>query len=217
MRNFIRILFKKEGFHKKVHILKLIWYSQKTKWWYSHFLKGCGKGNIILPPFYLSPKNIILFNNVLIFDYARIEGVEMYEGVSFDPIIILHDNVQIQQSFYLTCATKIEIGRNTSIAANVTITDIHHPYTDIHLPIEKQAIETDPVSIGEDCKLYNNVVILPGTNIGRHCTVGANSVVKGFFPDYSVIVGSPARIVKRYSFEKQAWLKTDKDGNITEL
>jgi len=217
MRSFIRILFKKEGFHKKVHILKLIWYGQKTKWWYSHFLKGCGKGNIIMPPFYISPKNIILYDNVLIFDYARIESVDMYEGVRFDPTIIFHDNVKINQCLYITCATKVEIGRYTSIGANVTITDINHPYEDINLPIEKQPITTDSVSIGDECKIYNNVVILPGTHIGKHCTVGANSVVKGVFPDYSVIVGAPARIVKRYSFEKQAWLKTDKVGNITEL
>jgi serine acetyltransferase len=36
------------------------------------------------------------------------------------------------------------------------------------------------------------------------------------FPDYCVIVGAPAKIIKRYSFEKQVWLKTDANGNFIE-
>lgn len=192
--------------------IKTIWYSQKTKWWYRRFLKECGLHSVIMRPFYISPEYIVLGNEVSIFDGARIEGVTHYEDATFEPLIVIKDRVKVQQNLYITCANRIEIGNDTAIAANVTITDIIHPYDDISIPIEKQCIGTDPVVIGEACKLYNNVVVLPGTHIGKHCVVGANSVVKGFFPDFSVIVGAPARIVKRYSFEKQVWLKTDEDG-----
>jgi acetyltransferase-like isoleucine patch superfamily enzyme len=108
----------------------------------------------------------------------------------------------------------VYIGKHTAIAANVTITDIHHPYDDINTSIEKQQLIVTAVSIGDECKIYNNVVILPGTIIGKHCTIGANSVVSGNIPDYSVVVGIPAYIIKRYSTENKAWLKTDKDGNF---
>ncbi|MDP4277628.1 MAG: acyltransferase [Bacteroidota bacterium] len=205
---------KKEPYYRRVQRWKTMWYGQKTKWWYSRFLKGCGNNNVIMPPFFISPEHVILGNQVLIFDYARIEGVTQYEGAIYDPLIVFHDRVQVQQGLYLTCATRIEIGEDTAIAANVTITDIHHPYETIDLPIERQPIVTEAVSIGDGCKIYNNAVILPGTHIGKHCTVGANSVVKGIFPDFSVIVGAPARIVKRYSFEKEAWLRTDNKGNF---
>lgn len=211
------LLLKKESFYRKCFRFKWVWYSQKTKYWYNHFLKSCGKENMLMSPYYCTFENIVLGNFVLILDNARIEGVNYYEGVHFHPEIVFHDHVRIQQNLYITCANKIELGANTGIGANVTITDIIHPYENINLPIEKQPITSDPVFIGEDCKIYNNVVILPGTHIGKHCTVGANSVVKGIFPDYSVIVGAPAKIVKRYSFEKEAWLKTDKEGNFIEL
>ena len=46
--------------------------------------------------------------------------------------------------------------------------------------------------------------------------IGANSVVSGIFPDYCVIVGAPAKIVKRYCFEQQKWRKTDNKGNFIE-
>ena len=120
----------------------------------------------------------------------------------------------IQQSLHLTCANQIKIGKNTAIGASVTITDIHHPYKDITIPIEQQDIEVGEVMIGENSKIYNNAVILSNTKLGKHTTVGANSVVSGIFPDYCVIVGAPAKIVKRYCFEQQKWRKTDNNGNF---
>ncbi|MFT4071119.1 MAG: acyltransferase [Dysgonamonadaceae bacterium] len=156
-----------------------------------------------------TPEYIIMHNNVFVRDNARIEGISKYGKQIFTPKIIFEDNVCIEQNLHLTCANLVKIGKNTAIAANVTITDIHHRYDDIHTPIEHQDIQVSPVSIGEDCKIYNNAVILPGTTIGKHCTVGANSVVSGTYPDYCVIVGAPAKIIKRYSFEKQAWLRID--------
>ena len=68
----------------------------------------------------------------------------------------------------------------------------------------------DEVFIGSNCKIYNNVVILPGTKLGNHCIVGANSVVrKAEYPDYSIIVGNPAKIVKKYNFISSKWEKYD--------
>lgn len=46
-----------------------------------------------------------------------------------------------------------------------------------------------------------NSVILPGAILEKHCVVGANSVVSGVFDDYSVIVGTPAKVVKKYGKE----------------
>lgn len=179
----------------------------KTRFWYKIFLKKCGKGCTIIKPLFISFNRLELGSRVSIRNNSRIEAVLKFNDKSFDPKIIIHNNVSIEQNLHLTCATYIEINENTSISANVTITDINHPYTNIDLPIEKQTIETKKVIIGKDCKIYNNVVILPGTIIGNHCTVGANSVVSGVFPDYCVIAGSPAKKVKQYSFEKQTWLR----------
>jgi acetyltransferase-like isoleucine patch superfamily enzyme len=176
-----------------------------------------GKQCVILKPTLITPDAIIMGNNVSVGWRARIEGVKKYQSEYFAPKIILNDGVSIQQNLHLTCANSVEIGKNTAIASNVSITDIHHPYDDINLPIEQQNITTKPVFIGDDCKIYNNAVIMQGTEIGKHCTVGANSIVSGKFEDYSVIVGAPAKIIKRYSFEKQAWLKTDAKGNFIEI
>lgn len=54
-----------------------------------------------------------------------------------------------------------------------------------------------PIEIGEDCWLGGNVVVLPGVTIGRGATVGAGSVVAKDVPEFCVVVGNPARVVKK--------------------
>ncbi len=170
---------------------------------------------MIINPIIFTPKHFVMGSKVFIRNNARLEAVTSYMGVAYTPQIEIGDNVSIEQNLHLTCANKISIGKNTAIAANVSITDINHPYENINLPPEKQQLEVQQVIIGEDSKIYNNVVILPGAILGKHTVVGANSVVPGkTFPDFCILAGIPAKIVKRFSFEKEAWLKTDENGNF---
>ena len=192
-----------------INFPKCKWRKIKYTLCYKYFLKKRGQGCFVSSTILFTPQFIELGNNVFIGDNARIQGITCYEGIRFEPRIILGDNVSIQQNIHLTCAQQIIIGSNTAIAANVTITDIHHPYDDVTIPIERQELMVKSVSIGESCKIYNNAIILPGTKIGKHVTIGGNSVVNGNIPDYCVAVGSPARIVKRYNFKSNKWEKTN--------
>ena len=162
----------------------------------------------------LTPSKIHFGKGVVIFYHSRIEAITSYCNVKFAPLIVIEDNVTIQQNLHLTCANRVFIGKNTAIAANVTITDIHHPYLNINMPIEQQNIQVGSVYIGDDCKIYNNVVVLPNVKIGKHVTVGANSVVNMDLPDFCVAVGNPVRIIKRYDFFVQSWRKTNPQGEF---
>jgi len=191
------------------HIKKVSFYL-----WHKHKFIQLYYSDNIKKPLYITPFCIELGENVNIWYNARIEGVRKYNNTLFTPRIIIRESVSIQQNIHLTCANRVEIGANTAIAANVTITDIHHPYIDVNVPIERQDLEVGFVEIGDECKIYNNSVVLPNTKIGKHVTVGANSVVQGNIPDYSVVVGAPARIVKRYDFEQKRWRNTDSFGKF---
>jgi acetyltransferase-like isoleucine patch superfamily enzyme len=107
-------------------------------------------------------------------------------------------------------ATKsIVIGKNVLTADKVYISDNLHGYEDISLPILHQPIkQIGTVIIGDGSWLGENVCVI-GAKIGVNCVIGANSVVTKDIPDYCVAVGSPAKIIKRYCFEKQEWLKVD--------
>ena len=150
-------------------------------------------------------RNIYLGKDVRIFKNSRIELITAYSGECFMPKLFVGDNAQIHQNCHITCANSIIIEKNVIIVSNVTITDIIHPYEDPYTPINYNKIKTLPVLIGEQTYLYNNVVVLPGSRIGKHCVIGANSVVSGEIPDYSVAVGSPAKVIKKYNFESKKW------------
>ena len=112
-------------------------------------------------------------------------------------------------------ATKsIVIGKNVLTADKVYISDNLHGYENITMPIIHQPIKQIPtVIIGDGTWLGENVCVI-GAKIGKNCVIGANSVVTKNIPDYCVAVGAPAKIIKRYCFEKNEWLKTDKKGNF---
>ena len=114
--------------------------------------------------------------------------------------------------FYAT--SKIEIGKKVLIADRVYLADNLHDFSDISKPVIDQPVkQTGEVMIGDGAWLGENVCII-GSKIGRQSVVGANSVVMQDIPDYCVAVGTPARIVKRYSFEKKEWLKTNEQGEF---
>lgn len=58
------------------------------------------------------------------------------------------------------------------------------------------------INIGNNVFIGNNCTILPNTSIGDNCIIGAGSVVRGSFPENSVIVGNPAKVVMNMSMQK---------------
>ena len=64
---------------------------------------------------------------IVIPDSIKVIGAECFRENPYVKEIIIGENVGIEQNVHITCAELIEIGANTAIAANVTITDIHHP------------------------------------------------------------------------------------------
>jgi len=155
-----------------------------------------------------------LGNAVQIGYHGRIEAVHSFSGKVFHPNIVLEDGVTIQQRCHILAANKLVIGKNSLLSFDVMITDIDHEYEAIGVPVGIQKLIVRETKIGENCFIGAGVKIQAGTSLGKQCIVGANSVVRGTFPDFCVIVGTPARIVKRYHEETSQWQKTDSKGEF---
>ncbi len=115
-----------------------------------------------------------------------------------DPVVSIGDRCLIGRGSGIVGHLEITIGDDVWTGHHVYITDQNHGYDDVDLPISKQAMPERPVRIGDGSWLGHGTVVLPGATIGRHVVVGANSVVTGDIPDFSVAVGSPARVVRQY-------------------
>lgn len=152
-----------------------------------------------------TPRYVKLDRGVRLWKNSRIECV--CGDSSIPPLLEIKQDVNVEQNCHITCGNSITIGARTAITANVKITDIHHPYDDINTAVKYQPYVTSPVQIGADCHIANGAVILPGTTIGNHCVVGANAVVKGHFPDFTIIAGNPATVIKYYNFKTNSWEK----------
>jgi acetyltransferase-like isoleucine patch superfamily enzyme len=115
-----------------------------------------------------------------------------------DPVVTIGDRCSIGRGSSIIGRCRIVIEDDVTLAPNVYVTDQNHTYTDVAIPIGQQWLTEKPVRIGAGSWLGCGVVVLPGADIGEHVTVAAGSVVRGVIPDYTVIAGSPAVVVRRY-------------------
>lgn len=184
-----------------MNLTKLYWYirTQIVRLSYGHI----GKHSYLAPVMFVQRRRkVFIGNNVRIYPGMRAEltkeSAEIHIG----------DNVSIGQNFHVVCYEgALGIGKNTTISGNVFISNVDHGYTEIDRHVLEQKMSYKETLIGENCFIGYGAVILPGTKLGRQCIVGANAVVSGVFPDYSVIVGSPGRIVKKYNASRSEWVK----------
>jgi len=99
------------------------------------------------------------------------------------------------------------IGDDVFTGPYVYVTDQNHGYADPDTPIGRQFPVNTPVRIGAGSWLGAGAIILPGACIGRNVVVAAGSVVRGEVPDYSVVAGVPARVVRRHD-PAAGWIRT---------
>lgn len=88
------------------------------------------------------------------------------------------------------------IGSHVHLAQGITVTALNHRYDDKKRRIDEQGVSTQLVVISDDVWIGANAVILPGVTIGRHAVVAAGAVVTKDVPDYCMVGGVPAKIIK---------------------
>lgn len=125
----------------------------------------------------------------------------MMPGPDLGPhsIVRIGSSCSIGRGSHIVGHQSIDIGDHVFTGPYVYITDQNHVYDDPETPIGRQWPRNNPVSIGDGCWLGAGAIILPGTRIGRQSVVAGGAVVRGEFPDHSVIAGVPGKVVRRYT------------------
>jgi acetyltransferase-like isoleucine patch superfamily enzyme len=191
-----------------LNALQSAFYRLKGAIYYRNCFGSFGLGSVLYKPMMLSnPRFMHIGKNVLIRQGVRLEAVVSDPGNP--PELRIGDNVNIEQNVHIVCHSRIVIGDNVSITGNCAIVDVTHPYRDIHDPLKignRISTERSFVEIGDGSFLGFNVAVLPNVRIGNYCIIGAYSLVTRDVPDYSVVVGNPARIRRRYDPAKNEWI-----------
>ena len=189
---------------------------KKKKFWYpvtnikNRFLFGAyGKNVYIEPGVVINRPRFVEVGN-----YVRIKrntsiNLHPKDKKSKEILLFIGDHVIISEGCIISACNRIVIEENVGISPNVMIIDNSRKPGDIIRPSKEQKLEIGTVHIGADSWIAYGACVLPNVTIGKHCIIGALSVVNRDIPPYSVAVGSPAKVVKRYDFDRKEWVKWD--------
>ena len=143
----------------------------------------------------LSKQGIICGDNVTIGAYATIKPSSYY-GRNLGEGLRIGDNSNIGRYGYVGCSGLITIGKNVMISPRVSFFAENHNFIDTGRSMKEQGVTREPIIVEDDCWIASGSIILAGVTIGKGSVVAAGSVVTRDVPPYSIVAGSPARIIR---------------------
>lgn len=199
--------FGEANWLERINAVKRAYFMLKTRLWYAHAFERVGKGSVIYRPYLLANvHHATVGERVLIRAGARIELV--VDDAAPLPRLSIGNDVNIEQNVHIVCGSVIEIQDDVTITGGCAIVDVEHPYEDVTDPVRigmRLRMRGNRVVIGAGSFIGFNSMILPNVVIGRNAVVGSHSVVTRDVPDYCVVAGNPARVIRRYNRNTQTW------------
>jgi acetyltransferase-like isoleucine patch superfamily enzyme len=141
--------------------------------------------------------HIAIGRNVLVLAHAWLSA-ERESWDRSEPAIEIGDGSILRTNVVISAAAGVVIERNVAIGAACSIVDNDHqviPESGMN-PVWNPQL-SEPIRIGEGSWLAERVTVTRGARIGRHCVIGAHSVVRGEIPDGSVAAGVPAKVISQ--------------------
>ena len=152
-------------------------------------------------------KHIRVGDRVIIKEHGWLEAHPLEP--SGECVLSIGEGTSIGYFCHIYASRRVEIGADVLMGSGVYIADCTHGYEDVGFPVIAQPARTvGEVVIGGGSWIGQHAAVI-GAKVGRHCVVGANAVVTEDVPDYCVVAGAPAKIVKRYDPEKKEWIRAE--------
>ena len=124
--------------------------------------------------------------------YSVIESGACINNAVGDVIIGDHTRIGLHN----TIIGPVTIGNHVNLAQGITVTALNHNFTEPGKRIDEQGVSTTPVTIEDDVWIGRDVTIMIGRHIKKGTIVAANSVVTKDFPEFSIIGGNPAKLIR---------------------
>lgn len=166
-----------------------------------------GRNSWIVPPSRVSlPSSIFVGDDVTVLERSFLSVVEAVDGVT--PKLTIGDRTSIGAQCHIACVGEVDIGPEVLTAARVFIGDTYHRYEDPTVPVLDQPMAPpEKVTIGRGAFLGIGSVVLMGVTVGEGAYVGAGAVVTADVEPRTLVVGNPARPVRRWDAQAGEWVR----------
>jgi len=111
--------------------------------------------------------------------------------------LIVGTNFVVNSGTYINAVGSIEIGSYVIIGNNVTVSSGKHPIEGQMPPIVSRQTIPQKIIIEDDVWIGAGAVIMPGIKIAKGTVVGANSIVTKDTNEYDIVVGCPAKFMRK--------------------
>jgi acetyltransferase-like isoleucine patch superfamily enzyme len=175
---------------------------------YRRHFKSFGKGAFLSPYSKIeNMQHITIGNAATILSGAWISAYEGHRKDSGKPELVIGERTYVGHRAVISCVNEVRIGREVTIGDNVQLADTTHKYKTPGVHTLDQGLEVGRLIIGDRAWIGRNSFIAHDLEIGEQAVVGANSVVTRSVPAFTVVAGTPAKVIKRLNKETGEWVR----------
>ena len=190
------------------------------QWWLTSCFSGkCSKGQDV----YIHPSvhmtgvaYVSVGSNSSIGEHTWLNVNHRQKGMF---AISIGNNCFIGRRNFFTSGASIVIQDYALTAINCKFICANHISENPLLPyIDSGVTFSDSIYVGVNCFFGADATVLGNVTVGHGSIIGANSLVTKDIPSFSIVIGSPAKVIRRYSFSKKLWINGDQidDADLSE-
>ena len=191
------------GFKRFVHRLLVPKNDYRPRWWVRRLLNPLmtikkGKNTSIR---YSARMDILPKFLFYLGDHSIIEDYSVVNNILGDVVIGNNSLIGLR----CTIIGPVEIGNDVLLAQNIVLSGQNHGYENIHVSIREQKSVTNKITIRDGAWIGANAVIVAGITVGKNSIVAAGSIVTKDVPDYCIVGGNPAKLIRTYNHDSEEW------------
>jgi acetyltransferase-like isoleucine patch superfamily enzyme len=169
-----------------------------VSWFVNPFIHKKGNASVICKNVRL---DVLPHNNFILGKESTIEDFSVINNGVGD--VEIGDNSRV--GLGNTIIGPVQIENDVILAQNVVLSGLNHEYQDVNTPIHKQPITKKKITVKAGAWIGANAVVTAGITIGKNSVVAGGSVVTKDVPNYTVVGGNPAKVLKKFNALSQSW------------